>query len=260
MLTMNIISWNVNGLRSILSKGFGETISDLNPDMICLQEIRVSKDKIPEFDIPGYVKIFNAASRPGYAGTAVFAKHKPISYATELDIEMTTGAHEGRVILLEYERFFVVNVYTPNSGAELARLQFRFQVWDVKFANLLRDLAKIKPTIVCGDFNVAHNEIDLANPAQNHLNAGFTDEERLGFSNILAGGFIDVFRHQHQRDIGHYSWWSYRANARLRNIGWRIDYVLASEQLLQSIESSKIYADVYGSDHAPVGTTIDIDI
>jgi exodeoxyribonuclease-3 len=257
---MNIISWNVNGLRSILSKGFEEMLADMDPDIACLQEIRVTPDKIHELDIPGYVKIFNAATRPGYAGTAIFTKHKPISCSTELAIEAVTNTHEGRVMLLEYERFFLVNVYAPNSGAELARLQFRSQVWDGAFAYLLDGLAKTKPTIACGDFNVAHEEIDLANPSQNHSSAGFTDEERLGFSNILARGFIDVFRHQHPQEKGHYSWWSYRANARARNVGWRIDYVLASEELRPKIRESKIYAGVHGSDHAPVGATIDIEI
>jgi exodeoxyribonuclease-3 len=173
---------------------------------------------------------------------------------------METGSPEGRVILLEYERFFLVNVYTPNSGAELARLEFRSQIWDVKFAAFLGNLTKIKPTVACGDFNVAHEEIDLANPVQNHFSAGFTDEERRGFSNILGKGFLDVFRYQHRHDMGQYSWWSYRANARSRNIGWRIDYVLASEALQQNIKTSKIYADICGSDHAPVGATIDLGI
>ncbi|MDR2721023.1 MAG: exodeoxyribonuclease III [Puniceicoccales bacterium] len=256
---MNIVSWNVNGLRSILSKGLIDAVKRMDPDVICLQEIRASPSKMPEIVLPEYVKIFNSAVRPGYAGTAIFMKYKPISHSTLIEVEATTDYHEGRIILLEYGQFFIVNVYTPNSGAKLARLKFRSQVWDVKFTKFICNLAVIKPTIVCGDFNVAHQEIDLANPKQNHSNAGFTDEERHGFSNILTGGFIDTFRFQHPQEEGQYSWWSYRANARARNVGWRIDYVLVSESLRQRIIEAKIYADAYGSDHAPVGLFIDVE-
>jgi exodeoxyribonuclease-3 len=256
---MHIVSWNVNGLRSILNKGLSGVIERLDPDIINLQEIKASPDKIPEFVLPGYFKIFNSASRSGYSGTAVFTKLEPLAYSTNVDIEKTTGAHEGRVILLEYGKFFAVNVYAPNSGAELARLEFRSRVWDAKFAEFINNLSKAKPTIVCGDFNVAHREIDLARPAQNHFNAGFTDEERLGFSNILAKGFIDTFRLKYPNSGERYSWWSYRSNARQRNIGWRIDYVLASESLRQSIVDSCIYTDACGSDHAPVGAIIGLD-
>jgi exodeoxyribonuclease-3 len=231
----------------------------MDPDIICLQEIKVSPDRVPEIALPGYVKIFNSAARPGYAGTAIFTKCKPTSHSTLVEVEAATDCHEGRIILLEYKQFFTVNVYVPNSGAELARLEFRSQVWDVKFAEFIRNLARIKPTIVCGDFNVAHREIDLANPAQNHFSAGFTDEERHGFSNILAGGFIDTFRFQHPQEEKQYSWWSYRANARARNIGWRIDYVLVSESLRQCIIETKIYTDMCGSDHAPVGLVIGVE-
>jgi exodeoxyribonuclease-3 len=256
---MNIVSWNVNGLRSALSKGLEESVKQLNPDIICLQEIKVAASQIPEISLPEYIKIFNSAERPGYAGTAIFTKYEPLSLSTDVEIEWKTERHEGRVILLEYGRFFVVNVYTPNSGAELGRLQFRSQVWDGKFVTFIQNLAKKKPTIVCGDLNVAHQEIDLANPARNHFNAGFTDEERQGFLNILAGGFIDTFRHQYPHEKEQYSWWSYRANARERNVGWRIDYVLVSEALRQSIAKAKIYTDVKGSDHAPVGAVINVD-
>ncbi|MDR1255782.1 MAG: exodeoxyribonuclease III [Puniceicoccales bacterium] len=256
---MNVISWNVNGLRSILSKGLVGVIRQLNPDIICLQEIKVAANQIPEIILPGYAKIFNSADRPGYSGTAIFTKHEPLSRSTQAEIESITSRHEGRVILLEYDQFFLVNTYVPNSGAELARLPFRSQMWDVEFAAFTCGLAKVKPTIICGDFNVAHREIDLANPAQNHFSAGFTDEERRGFSNILAGGFIDTFRHQHPHGRGQYSWWSYRANARERNIGWRIDYVLVSKTLEPTICEAKIYGDVCGSDHAPVGAAIGVE-
>jgi exodeoxyribonuclease-3 len=256
---MNIVSWNVNGLRSILAKGLIGVIERINPDIICLQEIKASPDKVPEIVLPEYAKIFNSATRPGYAGTAVFTKRRPLSHSASVEIEAVTECHEGRIILLEYDKFFAVNVYTPNSGAELARLKFRSQIWDVKFAEFIRNLAGIKPAIVCGDFNVAHREIDLANPTQNHFSAGFTDEERRGFSNILAGGFIDTFRFQHPHEGNRYSWWSYRANARVRNVGWRIDYVLVSESLRRSIMETKIYADTCGSDHAPVGLLLDVE-
>ena len=255
---LRIVSWNVNGLRAVLGKGFLDIFDKLHPDVVCLQEIKASSDKIPEFELPGYKKFYNSAKRPGYSGTAVFSKISPTSVTSADEMDGLTEATEGRVILAEYESFYLVNVYTPNSGAELARLSFREEVWDVQFRKFLQKLANKKPVVVCGDFNVAHEEIDLANPTQNHQNAGFTDQERLGFGNILGAGFIDSFRFAHPEEVSQYSWWSYRANARARNVGWRIDYVLLSLGLEKKLLSADIHPEIFGSDHAPVSVGLDI--
>lgn len=255
---VQIVSWNINGLRAILGKGFIDNINKLQPDILCLQEIKATPDKIPEFELSGYQRFYNSAKRPGYAGTATFSKIRPLHVETSLEIDTLTGPTEGRVILAEYDSFYVLNVYTPNSGAELARLKFREEVWDVKFRELLCALSAKKPVITCGDFNVAHEEIDLANPAQNHFSAGFTDQERRGFDNILASGFTDSFRFKHPGEAKQYSWWSYRANARARNVGWRIDYILLSTKIKNKLISANIYQDVLGSDHAPVSVVVDI--
>lgn len=255
---IKIVSWNVNGLRSILTKGFVETIQILAPDILCLQEIKVSSDRIPEFELTGYEKFYNSAERKGYSGTAIFTKKKPIQVTTSAEIEILTAQHEGRIICLEYETFYLVNVYTPNSGSELARLEFREAQWDVKFAHFLKNLAQKKSVIACGDFNVAHQEIDLANPAQNRFNAGFTDQERNGFSNILDIGFIDSFRFKQPDERDRYTWWSYRANSRARNVGWRIDYILISENLVENLISVDIHQEILGSDHAPISAIFNL--
>ncbi len=255
---VRIFSWNVNGLRAVLKSSFLGAIEKLSPDILCVQEIKVSSDKIPEFELPGYQRFYNSADRPGYSGTAIFSKIQPISVNTLLEIDQLTGVPEGRVILAEYESFYLVNVYTPNSGAELARLQFRSDTWDVKFREFLCKLNDKKPVIACGDFNVAHEEIDLANPAQNHFSAGFTDQERAGFSNILKSGFTDSFRFKYPDAAEQYSWWSYRARARERNVGWRIDYVLLSTAIRDKLVSASIHQDILGSDHAPVSAVVDI--
>ncbi len=254
---IKIVSWNVNGLRAILSKGFIDIIKMLRPDILCLQEIKASSDKIPDFELDGYNKFYNPAQRKGYSGTAIFTRLEPVTVDTNLEIEHAIEAHEGRVILADYRSFYVVTVYTPNSGAELLRLPFREKIWDVQFADYLQNLAKKKPLIVCGDFNVAHKECDLSNPSQNHFSAGFTDQERNGFSNILNVGFIDSFRFKYPDAVNQYSWWSYRVNSRARNIGWRIDYILLSSGLEKYLLSANIHQEILGSDHAPVSVVLD---
>ncbi len=253
-----IVSWNVNGLRAVLAKGFLNAVKNLKPDVLCLQEIKVSSDKIPEFELAGYKKFYHSAERKGYSGTAIFTKVDPVAVSSNLVVDTLTGQSEGRVILAEYDKFYLVNVYTPNSGAELARLAFRENVWDVEFVQLLRSLARQKLVVACGDFNVAHQEKDLANPEQNHFSAGFTDQERKGFTNILNAGFIDSFRFKHPNASEQYSWWSYRTNARVRNVGWRIDYVLLSSGLEKYLTSADIHQNIFGSDHAPVSVQLDI--
>lgn len=258
MYIVRIVSWNVNGLRAVLKKDFFCAIEKLSPDILCVQEIKAAFEKIPELGLPEYQKFYSPAVRQGYSGTAVFSKIPMLSVYAASEMDALTGAPEGRVIVAEYETFFLVDVYVPNSGAELARLEFREQVWDVQFKQFLAKLYLKKPVVVCGDFNVAHEEIDLANPAQNHFNAGFTDQERRGFENILNAGFIDSFRVEHPTQTAQYSWWSYRANSRARNVGWRIDYILLSRELQKYLRSANIHQDILGSDHAPVSVQLDI--
>lgn len=245
---MKIISWNVNGLQSVLKKGLLDFIKKEQPDILCLQETKSPK-KHPEFELAGYEQYWNNAAKPGYAGTAVFSKSKPLNVVKDLGI--AKHDKEGRVICCEYKDFYLVNVYVPNSKRELERLPYRTKEWDVDFLKYLKNLEKKKPVVFCGDLNVAHTEIDLTNPKSNVKNHGFTPQERAGFENILKAGFIDTFR-EFEKGGGHYTWWSPMANCRLRNIGWRIDYFMASPSLSKKIKKSYILKDVIGSDHCPV--------
>lgn len=247
------MSWNVNGLRAILNKRFEADITSLDPDILCLQEIKASPHQLEDLTfLENYpYKYYHSATRPGYSGTAMLSKHQltPIDDPTP---DTLLDPQEGRVQAMDCKDFILVNVYTPNSGADLTRLTFRHEVWDPEFCRYIDTLRQEKPVFVCGDFNVAHEEIDLAHPESNHHSAGFTDEERLGFSRYTSHGWVDVFRHLYPEEKECYTWWSYRMRARERNVGWRIDYFLASEEALQQVESIQIATDCFGSDHAPV--------
>lgn len=245
---MKLISWNVNGLRACVKKGFLEYMVQEDPDAICLQEIKMKEGQL-ELDLPDYYEYYNYAEKAGYSGTAIFTKKKPISERYGLGIEKHDK--EGRVITLEFEGYFLVTVYTPNSKRGLERLEYR-QVWEDDFRKYLLELNKIKPVIVCGDLNVAHKEIDLKNPATNRKNAGFTDEERAKMTELLDSGFIDTFRHFYPNKEDAYSWWSYFAKSRERNIGWRIDYFLVSHDFKDNILDAEIHHEQMGSDHCPV--------
>jgi len=242
---MKFISWNVNGLRAVAGKGFADIFVSLDADFVCLQETKLQAGQI-DLEFPGYQSYWNYAEKPGYSGTAVYTRHTPLSVRYGLGIpEHDT---EGRVITLEYEDFFLVCAYVPNSQDGLRRLEYRMQ-WEDAMRSYLCSLPK--PVVFCGDLNVAHEEIDLKNPSTNHLNAGFTDEERGKLSELLAAGFTDSWRFQHPGEVK-YSWWSYRMNARARNAGWRIDYFIVSDAIRQRIVSTDILTDIYGSDHCPV--------
>ena len=245
---LKLISWNVNGLRAQVRKGFLEKLEALDPDILCLQEIKLSEGQL-ELDLENYEEYYNYAERKGYSGTAIFTKKKPLSVTYGIGIP--EHDQEGRVITMAFESFILVTCYTPNSKRGLERLDYR-QVWEDAFLAYLKKLEEEKPVVVCGDLNVAHNDIDLANPASNHKNAGFTDEERAKFNQLLDNGFIDTFRYFHPDETEAYTWWSNFANSRARNIGWRIDYFLASEALKPRLISAAIHADVMGSDHCPV--------
>ena len=245
---LKLISWNVNGLRAQVRKGFLEKLEALDPDILCLQEIKLSEGQL-ELDLENYEEYYNYAERKGYSGTAIFTKKKPLSVTYGIGIP--EHDQEGRVITMAFESFILVTCYTPNSKRGLERLDYR-QVWEDAFLAYLKKLEEDKPIVVCGDLNVAHNDIDLANPASNHKNAGFTDEERAKFNQLLYNGFIDTFRYFHPDETEAYTWWSNFANSRARNIGWRIDYFLASEALKPRLISAAIHADVMGSDHCPV--------
>lgn len=245
---LKLISWNVNGLRAQVRKGFLEKLEALDPDILCLQEIKLSEGQL-ELDLENYEEYYNYAERKGYSGTAIFTKKKPLSVTYGIGIP--EHDQEGRVITMAFESFILVTCYTPNSKRGLERLDYR-QVWEDAFLAYLKKLEEDKPVVVCGDLNVAHNDIDLANPSSNHKNAGFTDEERAKFNQLLDNGFIDTFRYFHPDETEAYTWWSNFANSRARNIGWRIDYFLASEALKPRLISASIHADVMGSDHCPV--------
>jgi len=249
---MKLISWNVNGIRAVLKKGFLDFVKEHNPDILCLQETKVPGEPI-EMDLEEYHHYWNPAERKGYSGTAIFTKVKPLSEQNDMGVAKHDS--EGRVQTLEFDNFYVVNVYTPNSKRELERLLYRQKEWDVDFLKYVKELEKKKPVIFCGDLNVAHKEIDLKNPKTNRRNAGFTDEEREGFDNIVNAGFIDTFREFHQEG-GHYTWWSYMHQARARNIGWRIDYFCISPGLRPQLQDAFILSEVTGSDHCPVGINI----
>lgn len=247
---MKIISWNVNGLRAVYTKGFDEFLKSENPDIICLQEIKMQKEqKTDDFDFDGYFEYWNSAEKKGYSGTLILTKNEPISVTYGIGIE--GHDNEGRVITAEFGDFYLVNCYTPNSQSELARLDYRMN-WEDDFRNYLITLDNKKPVILCGDLNVAHNEIDLKNPKTNRKNAGFTDEERNKMTELLNSGFIDTYRYFYPDKEGEYSWWSYRFKAREKNAGWRIDYFIVSERFINNIKTSKILTDIFGSDHCPV--------
>ncbi|MBC2169523.1 exodeoxyribonuclease III [Listeria booriae] len=245
---MKLISWNVNGLRAAEKKGFMEYFRTVDADIFCLQETKLQEGQI-ELDLSGYHDYWNYAVKKGYSGTAIFSKIEPITVTYGLDIE--EHDQEGRVITLEFTEFYMITVYTPNSQNELKRLDYRMS-WEDAFLNHLKKLDAIKPVVVCGDLNVAHQEIDLKNPKTNRKNAGFSDEERGKFSDLLAAGFTDSFRHLYPELEGAYSWWSYRMNARARNTGWRIDYFVVSNRIAPNIVEAAIHADILGSDHCPV--------
>lgn len=246
---MKLISWNVNGLRACVNKGFMDSFAELDADIFCIQETKLQEGQI-ELNTEGYYDYWNYAEKKGYSGTAVFTKHKPLSVSYGLDIE--EHDREGRVITLEFDEFYLVNVYTPNSKRELERLSYRMD-WEDDFRKYLKNLEKHKPVIICGDLNVAHKEIDLKNPKTNKKNAGFTDEERNKMTELISSGFIDTFRYFYPDKQDAYSWWSHFAKARERNVGWRIDYFIASKSLENKIEDAFICAEITGSDHCPVG-------
>ena len=248
-----MISWNVNGLRAIVGKGFLDIFNELDADIFCLQETKLQAGQI-DLDLPGYHQYWNYAEKKGYSGTAIFTKEEPLSVAYGLGIE--EHDKEGRVITLEFPNYYVITVYTPNSQTELARLDYRM-TWEDAFREYLKSLEENKPVIVCGDLNVAHKEIDLKNPKTNRKNAGFTDEERNKFTELLRSGFIDTFRYFYPDQEGIYSWWSYRFKAREKNAGWRIDYFVTSESLKDRLVGAKIHTDIFGSDHCPVELDIE---
>ncbi len=255
---MKLVSWNVNGLRAVIGKGFSEFFKEIDADVFCLQETKMQEEQIDDniknifSDYNGY---WNSAEKKGYSGTAVFSKIKPLNVSYGIGIE--EHDKEGRVITLEYEKFYLVNCYTPNSKRELERLDYRM-VWEDEFRKYLLKLNETKPVIICGDLNVAHEEIDLKNPKTNRRNAGFTDEERGKMTELLNSGFTDTFRYLYPDKEGVYSWWSYMFKAREKNAGWRIDYFIVSNSIQDKIKESYIYSDVMGSDHCPVGLDITI--
>lgn len=250
--TMKFISWNVNGLRACVGKGFLDFFKEADADIFCLQETKLQAGQI-DLELPGYHQYWNYAEKKGYSGTAIFAKEEALQVTCGIGME--EHDHEGRVLTLEYPDFYFVTVYTPNSQNELARLDYRMK-WEDDFLVYLKKLEETKPVIFCGDLNVAHKEIDLKNPKSNRKNAGFTDEERGKFTALVEAGFIDTFRHFYPDREGVYSWWSYRFSARAKNAGWRIDYFLTSASLKDRLEDAMIYSEVMGSDHCPVGLII----
>ena len=252
----SILSWNVNGIRAVLKKGFEAFLAETNHDIVCLQETKISEDLVHGFQFENYPHlIWNCAEKKGYSGTAIFSKQAPLSVKKGIGIEKHDK--EGRVISAEFEDFYLVTVYTPNAqghdeNRRPKRLDYRTKEWDVDFLNFILELEKSKPVIFCGDLNVAHKEIDLANPSTNRKNAGFTDEERQGFQSILDAGYLDIFRELHPDTTDAYTWWSYRANARANNVGWRIDYFCVSEKLRAQVDSTKNLTSVLGSAHCPI--------
>ncbi len=250
---MKLISWNVNGLRAVMGKDFMEIFTALDADVFCLQETKLHPEQI-ELTLPGYQLLWNSADKRGYSGTAIFTKQTPLSVVYDFGEDI--HRHEGRVITAEYEDYFLVCCYTPNAQDGLRRLPYRME-WEDAFRAYLLELDQIKPVVVCGDLNVAHQEIDLKNPASNRKSPGFSDEERGKMSLLLASGFADTFRRLHPDQTDAYTWWSYRSAARSRNVGWRIDYFLVSERLLPRVSAAQIYPEILGSDHCPVGLLLD---
>ena len=264
---MKIVSWNVNGIRAVHKKGlFEPMIKDLKPDILCLQETKAEQHQ-SVVDLPEYEEYWNSAVKKGYSGTAIFTKHKPISIALDFPAHIVKKYHlqdgygdlnsEGRVIAAEFEHFYVVNVYTPNSKGDLSRLPMRHKHWDPAFLEYCQELQEKKPVIFCGDLNVAHTEDDLANPKENEGEHGFTTEEREGIDKVITAGFVDTFRHFKQGK-GHYTWWTPWRQSRERNIGWRIDYIFVSKKLLSKVTSAQIHPDIFGSDHCPVSIKVDL--
>ena len=251
---MKLISWNVNGLRACLGKGFGDYFAREQADFFCLQETKMQPGQA-QIPAEGYHEYFNSAEKKGYSGTAILARREPLTVTYGMGSELHD--HEGRLITLEYEDFYLVTVYTPNSQRELTRLQYRL-CWEEDFRMYLQRLDAVKPVIVCGDMNVAHKEIDLKNPKTNQNNAGFTPQERAAMTRLLDSGFVDTFRYLHPDETGAYSWWSYMFNARANNAGWRIDYFLVSERVKDRVQAARIDSDVMGSDHCPVVLEIDL--
>ncbi len=250
---MKFISWNVNGFRACLNKGFGEFFKDADADFFCIQETKMQPGQA-EFDAPGYYQYWYSAEKKGYSGTAVFTKHEPLSVSYGLGIE--EHDHEGRAITLEYDAFYLLCVYTPNAQRELARLSYRME-WEDALREYMKNLDSKKPVIYCGDLNVAHEEIDLKNPKTNHFSAGFSDEERGKFTELLNSGFADTFRSLYPQEVK-YSWWSYMFKSREKNVGWRIDYFVVSDCILEKVKDSFILNEIMGSDHCPVGIEIDL--
>lgn len=251
---IKLISWNVNGLRACCDKGFRDIFTQLDADFFCLQETKMQEGQL-DLSFEGYTSYWNYAEKKGYSGTVIFTKHQPLQVTYGLGID--EHDHEGRVITLEMEKFFLVTVYTPNSQDGLKRLDYRM-TWDDDFRAYLQKLDQSKPVLVCGDLNVAHKEIDLKNPKTNRMNAGFTDQEREKFQLLLDAGFIDTFRYFYPEQTNIYSWWSYRFKAREKNAGWRIDYFLASASLADKLKEAKIHTEIFGSDHCPVEVTVEI--
>jgi exodeoxyribonuclease-3 len=249
---MKLISWNVNGIRACLTKGFEEVFKKMDADIFCLQETKCQPDQI-NLEFQGYTSYWNSAEKKGYSGTAIFTKQKPINVTYGIGIE--EHDKEGRVITLEFEKFYMVDIYTPNSKRKLERLEYR-QIWEDEIRKYLLKLNETKPVIMCGDLNVAHKEIDLKNPKTNRHNAGFTDEERNKMTELLDSGFTDTFRYLYPEKENAYSWWSYMGHAREKNVGWRIDYFIVSKSIEKQIKEAKIYPEIMGSDHCPVGLEI----
>ena len=245
---MNFITWNVNGLRACLKKGFTQSVLGLDADVICLQETKMERGQA-EVELPGYHQFWNSAEKKGYSGTAIFTRQEPLSVAYGMDVDKHD--REGRLITLEFPEYYLVNCYTPNAQDGLARIDYRME-WEDDLLDYLKSLDRTKPVIYCGDLNVAHEEIDLKNPKTNRKNAGFSDEERGKMTRLLSSGFADAFRRLYPDRAGAYSWWSYRFNARANNAGWRIDYFVVSERLMERVEDVEIHSGITGSDHCPV--------
>lgn len=251
---IKLISWNVNGIRAAVGKGFLDFFHEIDADVFCVQETKLQEGQI-ELDLPGYYDFWNYADKKGYSGTAMFTKDKPLSVTYGIGVD--EHDHEGRVITAEFENYYVVTVYTPNAQHELTRLDYRMS-WEDDFLKYIKKLDEKKPVIYCGDLNVAHEEIDLKNPKTNRGNAGFTDEERGKMTDVLSSGFTDTFRYLYPDRTDAYSWWSYRMNARAKNVGWRIDYFICSDRIAEKIDDALIYPEIQGSDHCPIGLNIDI--
>mgnify|MGYP002576963423 FL=1 len=251
---MKLISWNVNGLRAAIGKGFMDTFAQLDADAFCLNETKLQPGQI-ELDLPGYHQYWNSAEKKGYSGVAVFTRQEPLSVRYGIGVDEFD--HEGRVLTLEMPQFYLVSCYTPNSQDGLKRLEYRMR-WEDAFLSYLKSLEREKPVVLCGDLNVAHQEIDIKNPKSNRMNAGFTDQEREKMTRLLNAGFVDTFRALHPDETGAYSWWSYRFHARENNAGWRIDYFIVSESLREHVREAAIHPEIFGSDHCPVELVLDI--